>query len=73
MELAALGVAAELSGPAFGSCLAGGSYLAWPTYVTDRAVALRVAATPTVLVAGEVVRARPETITAAVARARAEP
>jgi protein-disulfide isomerase len=73
VELAALGVQAELSGPAFGNCLADGSYLVWPSYVTDRAVALRVAATPTVLVAGEVVRARPETITAAVARARAKP
>jgi hypothetical protein len=41
--------------------------------VTDRAAALGVAATPTVLIAGEVVRARPETITAAVAGARVEP
>ena len=41
--------------------------------MTDRAVALGVTATPTVLVAGEVVQARPETITAAVARARVEP
>jgi protein-disulfide isomerase len=73
VELAALGAEAELSGPAFGSCLNGGCYLAWPSYVTDRAVAAGVAATPTVLVAGEAVRARPEMITAAVARARAQP
>ena len=73
VDMAALGVEAKLSGPAFGSCLADGTYLAWPSYVTDRAAASGVAATPTVLVAGEVVRARPEMITAAVARARVGP
>jgi protein-disulfide isomerase len=69
VELAGLGVEAGLTGPAFASCLADGPYLAWPSYVTARAVAAEVAATPTVLVAGDPVRPKPEIITAAVSRA----
>jgi protein-disulfide isomerase len=69
VELAGLGVQAGLTGPAFASCLAAGPYLEWPSYVTARAAAAGVAATPTVLVAGEPVRPRPEIITAAVSRA----
>ena len=71
VELAGLGVEAGLTGPAFASCLAAGTYLEWPSYVTARAIAVEVAATPTVLVAGDPVRPKPEIITAAVSRALA--
>jgi len=47
-------------------------YLDWPQYVTARATAAGVSATPTVLVAGTVVRPDAQTITAAVARAGGE-
>jgi len=69
-ELAGLGVEAGLTGPAFTNCLAAGPYLDWPPYVTARAAAAGVVATPTVLVAGDVVRPVPEIITTAVSRAR---
>jgi protein-disulfide isomerase len=42
-------------------------YLDWPSYVTARAVALGVNATPTVLVGGATVTPDPQAITAAVA------
>ena len=51
-ELAALGDAAGLGGTGFADCLAQGAYRDWPSYVTARAVAAGVSATPTVLVAG---------------------
>jgi protein-disulfide isomerase len=69
-ELAALGVEAGLTGPAFTSSLAAGPYLDWPSYVTARAAAAGVTGTPTVLVAGDVVQPEPEIITTAVSRAR---
>jgi hypothetical protein len=50
-------------------CLAGARYLDWPPYVTARATALGVDATPTVLVEGAAVRPDTRTITAAVAAA----
>jgi protein-disulfide isomerase len=68
-ELAGLGRAAGLAGPAFAACLSDGLYLDWPSYVTARAAALGVTATPTVLVAGQAVRPDARVITAAVARA----
>ena len=64
-ELIALGQAAGL-GPAFASRVTEGPYLDWPSYVTARAVAAGVEATPTVLVAGVAVPAGSKAITAAV-------
>jgi protein-disulfide isomerase len=70
-ELAGLGRDAGLADAAFAGCLSDAPYLDWPQYVTARAFAAGVSATPTVLVAGAAVRPDPETITAAVARANA--
>jgi len=71
-ELARIGRAAGLAGVAFAACVSAAPYLDWPQYVTARATAAGVSATPTVLVAGTVVRPDPQTITAAVARAGGE-
>jgi protein-disulfide isomerase len=68
-ELAAIGPGAGLPGAAFAACVADGHYLDWPPYVTARAVALGVEATPTVLVAGSAVRPEPRPIEAAVGQA----
>jgi protein-disulfide isomerase len=68
-ELAGLGRAAGLDGVAFSACLSAAPYLDWPPYVTARATALGVEATPTVLVAGTVVRPEAQSIGAAVAAA----
>ncbi len=68
-ELAGLGGAAGLDGAALRACLSDAPYLDWPPYVTERATAAGVDATPTVLVAGAAVRPDPQAITAAVARA----
>ncbi len=68
-ELAGIGRAVGLAGEAFTVCLADAPYLDWPPYVTARATALGVDATPTVLVAGAVVRPDARAITAAVASA----
>jgi protein-disulfide isomerase len=65
-ELAAIGRTAGLSEAAFDACLSEAPYLDWPSYVTERADAAGVSATPTVLVAGAPVRAEPHAITAAV-------
>jgi protein-disulfide isomerase len=69
-ELAGLGREAGLAEPALAACLSGGRYLDWPPYVTARATAAGVRSTPTVLVAGVVVRPEARAITAAVDRAR---
>jgi protein-disulfide isomerase len=69
-ELAGIGRAVGLGGPAFTGCLADARYLDWPPYVTARATALGVEATPTVLVEAAAVRPDPQTITAAVAAGR---
>jgi protein-disulfide isomerase len=66
-ELADLGQAAGLTDAAFGDCVFAAPYLDWPAYVTARATALGVEATPTVLVAGTAVRPEPRPIEAAVA------
>jgi protein-disulfide isomerase len=71
-ELARIGSAAGLADPAFAACVSDAPYRDWPQYVTARAIAAEVSATPTVLVAGTVVRPGPQTITAAVARAAGE-
>src|SRR5580704_17836993 len=68
-ELAAIGQSVGLPGAAFTACLADAHYLDWPPYVTARAVALGVEATPTVLVAGSAVRPEPRPIEAAVEKA----
>jgi protein-disulfide isomerase len=68
-ELAGLGESAGLDSAPFTACLSDGRYLDWPAYVTERAIAAGVEATPTVLVAGVPVRAEGSAIAAAVARA----
>jgi protein-disulfide isomerase len=68
-RLIEIGVAAGLPSAAFGDCVQQGRYLDWPPYVTARASALGVSATPTVLVAGIPVPANTRMITAAVAEA----
>jgi protein-disulfide isomerase len=73
VELAGLGQTAGLDGGQFAACLSDGRYLDWPAYVTARAVAAGVEATPTVLVAGEPVEATASAIAAAVARASETP
>jgi protein-disulfide isomerase len=66
-ELASLGGAVGLDGAAFTACVFDAPYLDWPPYVTGRATALGVDATPTVLVAGAVVTPEARPIGAAVA------
>ena len=68
-ELADIGREVGLADAAFAACLSDAPYLDWPPYVTARATAAGVTATPTVLVAGAVVRPEAQAITAAVARA----
>ena len=51
-ELAGLGSTAGLDGATFTTCVSAGAYLDWPPYVTERAMAAGVSATPTVLVGG---------------------
>jgi protein-disulfide isomerase len=65
-ELAAIGRTAGLSETAFDACLSKAPYLDWPSYVTESATAAGVSVTPTVLVAGAMVRPDPQAITAAV-------
>jgi protein-disulfide isomerase len=64
-ELVALGQSAGLT-PGFADCVSQGTYLDWPPYVTARAAAAGVEATPTVLVAGVAVPAETEAIAFAV-------
>jgi protein-disulfide isomerase len=68
-ELAALGSSAGLDPSGFASCLSGGTYLDWPPYVTARAIAAGVEATPAVLVAGAPAEADARAIAAAVRKA----
>ncbi len=65
-ELAGLGRDLGLADDAFAACVSDAPYLDWPPYVTARATALGVEATPTVLVAGKVVRPEERSIVAAV-------
>ncbi len=67
-ELADIGRAAGLAG-AFSECLSDARYLDWPPYVTARAIALGVEATPTVTVDGAAVSPDAQAITAAVTAA----
>lgn len=68
-ELTGIGRAAGLADAAFAACVSDGRYLDWPPYVTARATALGVKATPTVLVAGAVTSPEAQPIAAAVAMA----
>jgi len=68
-ELAGIGRDIGLPDAAFASCVTEGPYLDWPPYVSARATALGVAATPTVLVAGKAVQPDARAITAAVENA----
>jgi protein-disulfide isomerase len=68
-ELAGLGRAVGLDDAAFTTCVSEAPYLDWPPYVTARAAALGVDATPTVLVAGALVRPEARPIGAAVTAA----
>ncbi|MGH4025256.1 MAG: DsbA family protein [Pseudonocardiaceae bacterium] len=66
-ELITLGATAGLDEAQFGACVRNGTYLSWPSYVTERAVARGVNGTPTVFVAGLPVPANARMIAAAVA------
>jgi protein-disulfide isomerase len=68
-ELAGLGAAAGLA-PTFTDCVATARYLDWPSYVTARAIARGVSATPTVFVDGAGVSPDAQAISAAVAAVR---
>ena len=68
-ELADIGREAGLPAAAFASCVAEAPYLDWPPFVTARATAAGVQATPTVLVAGTAVQPDARAITAAVREA----
>jgi protein-disulfide isomerase len=68
-ELTGIGRAVGLADAAFAACVSDGPYLDWPSYVTARAAALGVEATPTVLVAGAAVTPEARAIAAAVAGA----
>ena len=68
-ELAGIGRDIGLPDATFASCVSQAPYLGWPPYVTARATALGVEATPTVLVAGTAVQPDPRAIAAAVRQA----
>jgi protein-disulfide isomerase len=70
-RLAELGGAAGLDRAAFSACVSAGTYLDWPPYVTARALAAGVNATPTVLIAGAPVSPEPQAIAVAVDRVEA--
>jgi protein-disulfide isomerase len=69
-DLIELSRAAGLDSASLGACVSAGRYLDWPSYVTARAIAAGITATPTVLVAGAQVNATGKTIAAAVGEAR---
>jgi protein-disulfide isomerase len=71
-ELTAAGHGVGLADAAFTTCVSDAPYLDWPPYVTARATALGVEATPTVLVAGMAVRPEARPISTAVARAASQ-
>jgi protein-disulfide isomerase len=68
-ELVDIGRTVGLDGTAFSGCVSKAPYLGWPPYLTARAIALGVEATPTVLVQGAAVRPEAEPVAAAVAAA----
>lgn len=68
-ELAGIGRDLGLPDATFASCVTEAPYRDWPPYVTARATALGVEATPTVLVAGTAVQPDARAIAAAVRNA----
>jgi len=68
-DLIELGREAGLDSASFTACVSAGTYLDWPPYVTAKAIAAGVSATPTVLVAGAPVSAIGKAIAAAVSQA----
>ena len=71
-ELVGLAKEAGLSEASFAGCIGEAPYLDWAPYVTARATALGVNATPTVMVDGTAVRPDARHIAAAVAQASRE-
>jgi protein-disulfide isomerase len=65
-ELAGIGRDLGLTDTAFAACVSDAPYLDWSPYLTARAIALGVEATPTVLVAGSAVKPDARSIAAAV-------
>jgi protein-disulfide isomerase len=65
-ELLGIGRAAGLDGGVFAGCVTEAPYLDWPPYVTARATAHGVTATPTAWVAGAAVQPAAQAIIAAV-------
>jgi protein-disulfide isomerase len=65
-QLIALGVAAGINDPKFRLGVLNGSYLEWPPFVTERAMARGVSGTPSVFVGGRPIPANVKTILAAV-------
>jgi protein-disulfide isomerase len=71
-ELVSIGGSIGLDVAAFAECVSAAPYLDWATWVTARATALGVEATPTVLVAGASVNPEARAIEIAVAKAAGE-
>ena len=67
-QLVEIGQEIGISDPAFAETIRRGTYLPWPSFVTERAVARGIAGTPSVFVAGIPLAARPGPILAAVER-----
>jgi protein-disulfide isomerase len=68
-ELTGIGRDLGLTDATFASCVSEAAYLEWPPYVTARATALGVEATPTILVARTAVQPDARAIAAAVRNA----
>ncbi|HET9116504.1 MAG TPA: hypothetical protein VFN75_00225 [Pseudonocardiaceae bacterium] len=67
-QLVELGQRVGITDPEFAETIRRGTYLPWPSFVTERATARGVAGTPSVFVRGIPVAARPDIILAAVNR-----
>ena len=67
-QLVELGQRVGITDPEFAETIRSGTYLPWPSFVTERATARGVAGTPSVFVRGIPVAARPDIIVAAVER-----
>jgi protein-disulfide isomerase len=67
-QLVELGQEIGITDEAFLETIRRGTYLPWPAFVTERAIARGIAGTPSVFVAGIPVAARPGPILAAVER-----
>jgi hypothetical protein len=67
-QLVELGQEIGITDPEFAETIRKGTYLPWPPFVTERAVARGIAGTPSVFVHGIPVAARPGPVLAAVER-----